>query len=230
MRGFDFKSVPKPEKFDLKPEKSNSWHDLFTATMAANDAQWELILKEIESYGQEKITMNQRQGTASKLGMSEEVMKTAERSLYLNLLQYTAGDAHAKVTSGGVKDVLETYRHIVCKGKHATIATKMEKRMKVMSPEAARDIADIESKVTAWKGDIRYLQEVGGDDKAMLDNQDQMITILIGMMPEAVADHLIGKYEAGQSTLEEIEQSLDNVLTRVRNKSVDGRSPEKCPK
>ena len=51
LRGFDFKSVPKPDRYDLKPEKFNAWHDLFVATMAANDAQWESILETIEADG-----------------------------------------------------------------------------------------------------------------------------------------------------------------------------------
>ena len=41
--------------------------------------------------------------------------------------------------------------------------------MKVMNPEPARDIAEIEKKMTAWRSDIRYLQEAGGDDKVMLN-------------------------------------------------------------
>ena len=85
------------------------------------------------------------------MGMSEDVLKKAERALYLNLLQYTDGEAHAKVTNGGVRDALEMYRHIVHKGKNATIITKMEKRMKVMSPEPAKDATEIEDKIMLWK-------------------------------------------------------------------------------
>ena len=93
--------------------------------------------------------------------------------------------------------------------------------MKVMSPEPAKDISEIENRLMIWKGDIRYLQEVGGDDRAMVANNDQMITILIGMMPENVADHLISKYEAGTSTLEDVERCLEDYLVKVRNKSTD---------
>ena len=97
-----------------------------------------------------------------------------------------------------------------------------------MSPEPAKDISEIEHKVMLWKGDIRNLQEGGGDDRAMLENNDQMITILIGMMPENVADHLISKYEAGVSTLDDVEKCLEDYLIKVRNKGADKKRSDKA--
>lgn len=218
LKDFDYKNVPKPAKYNLDHRGYNGWHDLFVATMSASDPQWEKILMEIEGFGADKITPEKVNQLEITLGMEGEVMKKAQRTLYLHLLQYTEGEAYAKVISGGTKEVIETYRHITYKGKNATIVTRMEKRMRVMNPDPAKDVKDVESKVTAWKGDIRYLQETGDDDKIMLENNDQMITILIGMMPEIVADFLISRYDAGKTTLEDMEKILNDYLIKMGNR------------
>ena len=117
------------------------------------------------------------------MSMSPEAMKKVKRLLYLNMLQYTKGEAHAKMVSGGIEEALEGYRFIVHKGKNATLRTLMDKRTKVMNPTAAKDVKEIEKKLMAWKSDCRYLKEMNNkQDIVMFENQEQMITILITMM------------------------------------------------
>ena len=85
-------------------------------------------------------------------------MKKIKKQLYLNLIQYTSGDAYSKVMGCGTSQAMDCYRHIVYKGRNATIINMMEKRMKVMNPEQASTVGEIEAKMTAWKADMRYLR------------------------------------------------------------------------
>ena len=134
--------------------------------------------------------------------------------------QYTKGDAKAKVTTGGINAALDSYRHISYKGKHAMVQAQMQRRVRVMNPELAKNINDIEAKMYIWKHDLRLLTEARLEqDIAMFKDDDQMITILISMMPDPVADHLVEKYDVGESTLEEIEGILDDHLQKMDQKS-----------
>ena len=147
------------------------------------------------------------------LGTTKVVMEKMERLLYLHLLQLTKGNAHARVASNGTHGVFEAYRHINQRGKNATISSLIERRMKVMKPEAAKTLDDVESKLTAWKDDMRYLREARHkEDEVMLQNDAHMRSILISMIPEAAADHLIDKYDDPSKTLEEMEDVLTEYL------------------
>ena len=61
----------------------------------------------------------------------------------------------------------------------------MEKRQKVANPEPAKDVSEIDMKISTWKEDIRYITEIGTkQDTEMTKCDDQMVTILIAMMPD----------------------------------------------
>ena len=109
--------------------------------------------------------------------------------------------------------------HIIYKGKNATIITMMEKRMRVMNPQKANTTTDIEAMMTAWKADIRYLREASADDQQMLDNAHQMITIMIQIMPDTVADYLIQKYDKDETTFDQMQQYLNDYLLKVNCKA-----------
>ena len=68
-------------------------------------------------------------------------------------MQFTKGDAKTKVISPGIHGVFEANRYITSKGKNATVVSQMNRRMKVMNPEAAKNIKEVEGKVNLWKGD-----------------------------------------------------------------------------
>ena len=216
LKGFDPKTTPKPQPYDCEYKEFNNWHDLFMAIMVNVDEKWEGIFEAVEAYAGRVIKEKERKEIQTKLDFDEEMMKKLQRLLYLNMLTYTKGDAHAKVVSGGQGNIMETYRYVVHKGKNATIRVVMEKRVKVMNPEPAKDMTEIEAKMTAWKSDIRYLKEMRDEqDLIMLTNDEQMITILITMMPDKMADHLISKYEKGQTTYEEMEETMLEHMSKM---------------
>ena len=64
-----------------------------------------------------------------------------------------------KVTSGGMKGAMESYQHIVHKGRNTTMTSVMHRRIRVMNPEVAKNAEDVEKKLQMWKNDIRLLLE-----------------------------------------------------------------------
>ena len=88
--------------------------------------------------------------------------------------------------------------------------------MRVMNPDAAKAPEDVETKLQAWKTDMRILLETNQyQDIKMVANQDQMITILISMLPDKIAEHLMTKYDIGVTTLEEMEEKLRDHLDKI---------------
>ena len=67
------------------------------------------------------------------------------------LMQFAKGDAKTKVISSGISGVFEAYRYISSKCKNATVVSQMNRRMKAMNPEAAKDIKEVEGKVNQCK-------------------------------------------------------------------------------
>ena len=63
----------------------------------------------------------------------------------------------------------------------------MHRRMRVMNPVVAKNAEDVEKKLQMWKNDIRLLLESRQEqDIKMMETNDQMITILISMLPDRV--------------------------------------------
>ena len=92
----------------------------------------------------------------------------------------------------------------------------MDKRIRFMNPSAAKNIGEIDEKMTLWKTDIRYIVEPGmAHDQKMIDDPHQMITILILMMPDAVADHLITKYDKKNPSYDQMEAYLYDYLSKM---------------
>ena len=160
----------------------------------------------------------------SEVEMDEDMIKKGAKILYTTLIQYTKGDAKSKVSMAGMENSMDSYRHITQRGTNNTIQTQMMRRMKVMNPEAAKNVSDVEAKVNNWKSDIRILMEIDNEqDKAMYKASDQMITILLNMLPDQVSDYLVEKYEVGSTTLDQMESTLSDYLTRFEQKSKSGK-------
>ena len=92
----------------------------------------------------------------------------------------------------------------------------MQQRMKVMNSDTAKVPEDVEMKMQTWKTDMRILLETSQEhDIKMVANQDQVITILISMLPDKIAEHLMTKYDIGVTTLEEMEEKLRDHLDKI---------------
>ena len=169
LKGYDFKNGPKPNQYDYNDKDYNGWSDLLMAMMTSYDTKWEKILKKIEEYGKKPIDDNEMKQIGIELGINEENMNKGTKILYTTLIQYTKGDAKTKVTTGGMGASMDSYRHIAHKGKNATIQAQMHRRIKVMNPDAAKNISEVEAKINTWKNDMRLLAEARqAQDVAML--------------------------------------------------------------
>ena len=61
---------------------------------------------------------------------------------------------------------------------------------------------DVEKKLQMWKNDIRILLESRQEqDINTMENNHQMTTILISMLPDRVAEYSMTKYEVGVTSL-----------------------------
>ena len=83
--------------------------------------------------------------------IEKDAFGKCEKILYTTLMQFTKGDAKTKIISLGIHGVFEAYRYITSKGKNATVVSQMNRRMKVMNPEAAKSIKEVEGKINQWK-------------------------------------------------------------------------------
>ena len=133
-----------------------------------------------------------------------------------------------KVTSGGVQGAMESFRYIVHEGRDTTMTSIMHRRMKVMNPEMAKNAEDVEKKIQMWKNDIRLLLESRQEqDIKMMEINDQMITILISMLPDRVAEYLMTKYEVGVTALNEMEVALQEHMMKIVENSLRSKSGRK---
>ena len=217
LRGYDYKSAPKPVPYDFGDEHEfHAWKDLMMALMTSYDGRWETILEAIEKMGKKIVDMKVKEEIKKELGMDDPTTAKCVKILYTTLLQYTKGEAKSKVTSCGMAGAWESYRYIVNRGKNITMTAVMQKRMRVMNPDAAKTPEDVETKLQTWKTDMRILLEASQEqDIKMVANQDQMITILISMLPDKIAEHLMSKYDVGMTTLEEMEEKLRDHLDKI---------------
>ena len=209
LKGFDYRTMVKPEPFGGKLEEFEGWHELFVTMLVAMDKKWEEILKSIRAYRKEPITDDVADDIIQNLMMEQEQLPNIKRMLYVLMLQYTKGDVHGKVISNGIEGAMETYRYIHDKGKNDTTTNILRVKMRVMHPDNAAKIEDVETKLNKWKEDIRYLRETGHKDMEDV----QMRTILISMLPEDVADPLIKKFEE----LDNYDKLEKELLTMLRN-------------
>ena len=222
IKGFSLKNLPKPEPIDVHshaPQEFNAWHDLFVVYSSTHDPKWEKILHAIDEVGKDHIDQSVLDRMKLELGLSLEGLRKAKQFLYLSLLQFTKGDSHSRVVAGGMDGSFESYRQLTVKGRNSTVTSLMDQRMKIMQPEKASKVEDVEMRITQWKADIRILRESRQrQDLEMLNNHDQMITILIGMLPDTLSDHLISKYTPEKSTFDEMLVEMQDHLMKVDQK------------
>ena len=216
MRGFDYKNQIKPEQFDGSTEQFQGWNELFTTLLASLDDKWETIIDEIIK---QKTTIKEEEVKTilQKLDLGEHV-NMINSTMFASLLQYTKGDAHAKVVSNGKKRSLDSYRWLYVKGRNETTRNCMDVMTKVMQPDGTNDLASVEKVINKWKEDIRYIMDSGEDQPL---TEKQMKTILVRLVPDDLADHLIRKYE------HESYEMLEKEAITVADRSLKDKAPKK---
>ena len=123
---------------------------------------------------------------------------------------YTKGDAYDVVKSNGEDRVFESFRYVASKGKDASQAHILVVQNRAMNPEGAKTLKDIERRMAEWKKDLRYLDGV----KANTIVTEQNKHIMIGMMPDTIADQMTINYKK-EETYEVIEQNMVDLVDRM---------------
>ena len=211
IKGFDSKNTIKPEPYEGKPEQFHVWNELFTAGLAAVDEQWDQVLKEISDYGSVPIKEEQEIEIMKNLGKNMTLLPKIKRTLYVSMLQHTKGDANVKVLSRGMDQALDCYRHTVHRGKNCTVMNIMKMMHKAMNPEKAVDHSEVEKRISKWKEDMNYLEEV----KTGTLTEDQKKAVLAHMMPEDLTIHLQKHHTDSYETMEaEAVEMADRAMER----------------
>ena len=98
-----------------------------------------------------------------------------------------------------------------------------------MKPGVAKKNAeDDEKKLQMWKTDILLLLESRQEqDIKMMENNYQMMTILISMVPDRVAECLMTKCEVGVTAVDEMEVALQEHLMKIAENSSLSKSGRK---
>ena len=134
IKGYDSKSIDKPDKFDGRPDHFLAWHDLFVAHLVALGEEWDGLLKDAReiTQGAEEMSAEDMREIVRKNGFDESQLNTLNNTLYLALLQLTSDDAHGTVASLGKDKSLEAYRSLHYKGRNETNQNVVNVKKRVM--------------------------------------------------------------------------------------------------
>lgn len=115
---------------------------------------------------------------------------------------------------------LESFRYITEKGLNASVAHKINVRDKVQHPECAKKMKEVESKIMGWRNNINYLIQVGETPFP----EEILKTILLGMVPEKVAEYAIQKYDEC-ITMDDLETKMTEYIDRCEQLAQRNRKP-----
>ena len=205
-----------PEKYIGKVPKFKKWNELFTAHLIAINHRWGGILKKIQ--GQDTpITMDEDEHFLKvKCGIADPDHSLILSGMYIALVQHTEGDTNTMVMDNGSSMSLETYRQIYYKGKNVNTTSTIRTKGKVLRPDAATQVEDIEMKINKWKADLRHLSDVG--EKQNIPDE-QRRTILLSIVPSEVYDAMLKRYSEFKN-YDELEQEILDYVTREEESKV----------
>ena len=83
----------------------------------------------------------------------------------------------------------QAYRWIFHRGRDLDKAQKIGLRSKVLNPEVAKGVGDVEAKIAQWKADISRLTSI---DPAAVADGDR-VQPLWSLLPEGVQDNLMSR-------------------------------------
>ena len=89
----------------------------------------------------------------------------------------------------GEGEAFQAYRWIFHRGRDLGEKQKIELRSKVLNPEVAKWVGDVEAKMAQWKADISRLTSI---DPAAVADGDR-VQPLWSLLPEAVQDNLMSR-------------------------------------
>ena len=109
MKSFDQRNQVRPEKYSAaKSGEFLAW-DALPYVMSL-DAKWESIIQGIRKKSARRLKEEDCDEILLYSGVNANQLKTVSHGLFVTLLSFTSGEAHAKVMACGENDSFEAYR------------------------------------------------------------------------------------------------------------------------
>ena len=163
LNGFNQRDMLKPTPFDLEPGSFLGWSEMFLPYMISIDKKWGKLLMELQK-NEMKDKIMDKEGCVEfqkELRMTDEVIQSANYSLYVNLLGFTTGKAKSRVTANSVLLAFESHRYLYHRGRNATGANLVLMQSEVLRPRQARKASEVEGMLSEWKEKQRLLEDLG---------------------------------------------------------------------
>ena len=223
MKGFDVTSMKQPSEWNGKKEDFIMWNVLFKAYLGAADRKWKKILTDIQlldkdvKFGEE---MEREFFVGQGLSGEKVAISDLKQILFITLIQFTSDELKAKVYAEGEDNVLKTYKSMCWKGQDFDAKEIVELRSKVLNPERAKEVKDVEKKMAKWKEDAMRLDKV----RPGALSSDDWVQPLWTIMPEVIQDHLIyrGITSEDGKKFEDVESAVEAFLRRWKQKNDKG--------
>ena len=158
--------------------------------MGSVDRRWKEILKNIQNFDNNiKLVNDVERNFLFDPGLcgDEKSITDMKQTLFITLTQYTSNDMKAKVYAEGEDNVIQTYKWMCWKGQDFDEKELVELRSKVLNPERASEVKDVEKEMAKWKADALRLAKVKPE---ALKTEDWVHPLWM-MMPEILQDRLI---------------------------------------
>ena len=205
LKPMDTKDVKKPEEFDFDPKGESkdfvTWHKRFKDLLVSRNWLWKNLLEAIESFKSDKIMGNEviidriRKRMELKGGIEDEEVKEYEnnmdefmRQLLSYLTSYTKGTLLAKTQKTPEREVFNVYRDVIYRGKNRNKNRLVTMKAKVLDPQRAKNIEELDNILTGWLADVETIEEDMLDENGIKQgdwtmSDDTKKTILLKIMP-----------------------------------------------
>ena len=138
VKGFDTKTVKRPEGWSGKREDFLMWNLTLQAYMGTFDRQWKGILQAVQKHKHEvKLDEGELEAILQdkEVKVTDATMEHMRETLFMTLVQHTTDDIRARVCSEGEQKAFVSYKWICWKGEDLDLTQIGELRSQVLNPE-----------------------------------------------------------------------------------------------
>ena len=220
VRGFDTKTVKRPEAWNGKKEDFLMWNLTLQAFMGTFDRQWKGILQAVQKHKHEVKLDEEELDKILKdkeVKVNEDTKDYMRETLFMTLIQYTNDDIRARICSEGEQKAFALYKWICWKGEDLDLTQIGELRSQVLNPEKAANVSDVEKKAAKFKEDATRLMKIRPNAVQVEDWKQPFWSIL----PDVIQEHLISKDQTPEDdvTFDRMEKTVEEFLKKWRQKN-----------
>jgi hypothetical protein len=183
----DRKIVEKPFKYSGDTKTFIQWQMRFKDYLSVYDSRWSMLLGAIEDQG-ETITTGYTDIVIAKRLDIEGHLNDFKKQLYFYMTTFTEGAPLLTITSAGYEAIMESYRRIADTGRSRRPEHILRLNTEVLQPPNAKDLKELDSKITTWEYNITYFHRVAPANSHISEAQRRLI--LINMTPRELCEYL----------------------------------------